>query len=78
MQLLDVGIVFIGLFHNVGHVKDDIGISDGGVHEGQHIFLKPVIGLEDAGGVRVHYLEVLAAYDTHYAVPRGLGLGGDD
>ena len=68
----------VRLLDGVGDVEDDVGIAEGPVDEFHHRLLEFVGGFEDARGVGVDDLEVVAGDDTHDAVAGCLSLGGDD
>ena len=77
-QPVHVLAVLVALFHDIGHVQDDVGVTDGSVHVLHHTLLQGIGRLEDARGVGVHYLVVISVDYSHNPVPGGLGLGGDD
>lgn len=76
--LLEKVLVLVGLLHHVGDVEEHVGVLEGALGEGEHLFLKLVVGLEHAGGVAEDYLCVGFVDDAHDAVARGLGLEGGD
>ena len=70
-------LVFEGLA-NLGHQQEEVGVFEGAIDEAHHLLVQLVVGIDDAGGVGIDYLEVFAIDDAHDAVAGGLGLAGDD
>lgn len=63
---------------HLGDEEEEVGVLQGGADEAHHLFVQFVGGVDDAGGVGVDHLEIIAINDTHDALASGLGLGGDD
>ena len=57
---------------------EKVGILKCAAHESHHLLMKLVMGVDDARGVGIDNLEVVAIDDAHDAVARGLSLAGDD
>ena len=70
-------LVLQGLAH-LGDQQEKVGVLQCVVHHTHHLLMQLVVGVDNAGGVGVDDLEILAVDDAHDAVACGLGLAGDD
>ena len=74
--LVEEVLIFLGVFHHIGDVEQDIGIGEGTLREGQHHLLHLVVGFQHTRGVGKDDLHVFRVDDAHDAVTRGLSFKG--
>ena len=67
-------LILLGIFYNIGNIKEDVSIGKRTFRELKHHLLHLVVRLENAGSVGEYYLAVSLIDDTHDTMARGLGL----
>ena len=65
-------------FAHFGHQQKQVGILQGSTHKAHHLLMQFVGGVDDAGGIGVDNLEIIAVDYAHHTLARGLGLAGDN
>ena len=61
-----------------GDKEEEVSVLEGIAYHSHHLLVELVVGVDNARGIGIDNLEILAVNDTHDAVACGLSLAGDN